>query len=131
MDDVLETGQRLESIQIPAGDDSASDAPAEAAGIRAAPPEQILSSPMLTETRADAELFVQYAAGAGIEVPDDIRRAVFAASPLRAMGDPELVATNLLGATTRLARGLYPVTAASLRSTNDDADRTVGPLRRA
>src|SRR6266700_3011233 len=124
MDDVLEIGQRLESIEVPGSGDCASDATAEAAGMRTAPAEQILSSPMVTETRADAELFVQYAAGAGIEVPDDIRRAVFAASPLRAMGDPELVATNLLGATTKLARGLYPVTAASLRSTNDDADRT-------
>ncbi len=131
MDDVLEIGQRLESIEVPGSGDCASDATAEAAGMRTAPAEQILSSPMVTETRADAELFVQYAAGAGIEVPDDIRRAVFAASPLRAMGDPELVATNLLGATTKLARGLYPVTAASLRSTNDDADRTVGTLRRA
>src|SRR5712691_1826574 len=102
MDTLLEQAPRLESIEISASGDSASDATAEAAGVRPAPPEQILSSPMLTETRADAELFVQYAAGAGIEVPDDIRRAVFAASPLRAMGDPELVATNLLGATTKL-----------------------------
>jgi hypothetical protein len=74
---------------------------------------------------------VQYAASAGIDVSDDIRRAVFAASPSRALGDPELIATNLLGATTKLAQGLYPVTAASLRSTNDDADRTVATLRRA
>jgi hypothetical protein len=86
---------------------------------------------MLRETRTDAELFVQYAAGAGIAVSDEIRRAVFAARPSSAGGDPQSIAMNLLAAMTKLARGLYPVTAASLHSTNGDADRTVRTLRRA
>jgi len=133
MNDVLDSGPRAEDIEIPTSADSANDRRAAdaAGGARDVAAEDILSSPMLRQTQADAELFVQYAAGAGIEVSDDIRRAVFAARPSSAGGDPQSTATNLLAATTKLARGLYPVTAASLHSTNGDADRTVRTLRRA
>src|SRR5216683_4456469 len=132
MDDMMDKGLRIEDIKIPTRADSANhQRPVDSGGARDVAAEDILSSPMLRQTQADAELFVQYAAGAGIEVSDDIRRAVFAARPSSACGDPQSTATNLLAATTKLARGLYPVTAASLHSTNGDADRTVRTLRRA
>ncbi len=132
MDDMMDKGLRIEDIKIPTRADSANhQRPVDSGGARDVAAEDLLSSPMLRETQADAELFVQYAAGAGIEVSDDIRRAVFAARPSSAGGDPQSTATNLLAATTKLARGLYPVTAASLHSTNGDADRTVRTLRRA
>src|SRR5215467_1842015 len=74
------------------------------------------------DTIEDAENLLKYAAEIGIEVDPDCRDAILKARASFSAGLDEVTVKDLLGALTRLAGLLKPVTAESLKaSRNGDA----------
>jgi hypothetical protein len=77
----------------------------------------------------DSMALLMYAAETGRNVDDATRNSVLHAKAVTAAGGDETVTANLLGALTKLAAGLSPVTADSLRASRNLTKPTIASLR--
>jgi hypothetical protein len=79
----------------------------------------------LAEALNDAERLLKYAAETGTNIDDDIRNYVLRGRAATSNGWNEETAANLLTALTKLAAGVKPVSAESLKACSDDTQPTV------
>src|SRR5277367_2474453 len=73
----------------------------------------------------DAERLLKYSAEIGVDVDEETRYAVLRARTAHGSGWTEEIAAQLLGALTRLAAHLKPVTAESLKAYHGETRVTV------